>query len=141
MAIAEKTMITVEATIKAPIEKVWECFTEPKHVTKWNFAHESWECPNAQNDLQVGGKFSYNMAAKDGSFAFDFGGVYDEIILHKVISNILDDGRKMRVTFTVNGNEVLVSESFEAEKENPVEMQRAGWQAILDNFKIYTEKL
>lgn len=141
MAIAEKTMITVEATIKAPIEKVWGCFTEPKHVTKWNFAHESWECPSAQNDLQIGGKFTYNMAAKDGSFAFDFGGIYDEIILHKVISNILDDGRKMRVTFTVNGNEVLVSESFEAEKANPVEMQRAGWQAILDNFKNYTEKL
>lgn len=134
-------MITVEVTIKAPIEKVWECFTSPKHVTQWNFAHESWECPSAENDLKVGGKFSYNMAAKDGSFAFDFWGIYDEIVSHKVIANTLGDGRKMRVTFTTNGNEVQVSESFEAEQENSVDLQRDGWQAILNNFKNYTESL
>ena len=135
----EKTVITIETTVKATIDKVWECFTQPQHITQWNFAHESWECTSAENDLKIGGKFSYNMAARDGSIAFDFWGIYDEITPQKFISSTLGDGRKISVRFANKGTEVFITESFEAESQNPIEMQRGGWQAILDNFKKYTE--
>jgi len=135
----QATTITVENTIKAPVEKVWQYWTSPEHITKWNSASEDWHTPFAENDLRVGGKFSARMEAKDGSFGFDFGGVYDDVKTNELIAYTLGDGRKVTVTFTPAGNGIKVVETFEAETENPVEMQKGGWQNILDNFKKYTE--
>jgi len=139
MSTTEKNSITVEATIKAPVEKVWQLWSEPEHITKWNSASEDWHTPHAENDLRTGGKFSSRMEAKDGSMSFDFGGVYDEVIPNKSIAYSLGDSRKVKVTFAGNGNETKVTETFDPESTNPAEMQRAGWQAILDNFKKYVE--
>ena len=133
--------ITVKTTVQAPVEKVWECWTEPTHMTKWNFASDDWHSPFAENDLREGGKFSSRMEAKDGSFGFDFGGIYDEIKIHKIIAYTMEDGRKVKVTFTDKLNETEVIETFEAETMNSIEMQQQGWQAILDNFKKYVEKI
>lgn len=133
--------ITIEATIEAPIEKVWETWTKPEHITQWSFASEDWFTPKAENDLRPGGKFSTRMEAKDGSFGFDFEGTYDEVTDHKLISYSLEDGRKVKIEFEEKGDQTLVKEIFDAETENPVEMQKAGWQAILNNFKKYTEGL
>lgn len=135
METVEKTAITVEATIKAPVEKVWKYWSEPAHITKWCAASDDWHAPYADNDLKVNGKFKTTMAAKDGSFSFDFGGVYTKVEHHKVMEYIIDDGRKVSILFSANGNETKVTETFEAESENPIEMQRGGWQAILDTFK------
>jgi uncharacterized protein YndB with AHSA1/START domain len=132
-------MITVENTVKAPIEKVWQCWILPEHITKWNNASDDWHTPFAENDLRVGGKFVSRMEAKDGSFGFDFGGVYDEVKNNELIASTLGDGRKVKVVFSAKGNETRVVETFEAENTNPIEMQRGGWQAILDNFKKYVE--
>jgi uncharacterized protein YndB with AHSA1/START domain len=132
-------MITVETAVQAPIDKVWECWTKPEHIVQWNHASDDWESPAAENDLQEGGRFKYNMAAKDGSASFDFEGTYVSVNDQAFISYTMDDGRKVTVSFeTVDGG-TKVSESFDPEKENPEEMQRAGWQAILDNFKAYAE--
>jgi uncharacterized protein YndB with AHSA1/START domain len=139
METIEKKSITVEATIKAPVEKVWKNWTEPKHITQWCQASEDWHAPHAENDLRNGGKFKTTMAAKDGSVSFDFGGSYTNVEQHKTIKYTMDDGRKVDVNFSGNGNETKVIETFEAETENSPEMQRQGWQAILDNFKKYTE--
>ncbi|MFA3783440.1 SRPBCC domain-containing protein [Melioribacteraceae bacterium 4301-Me] len=136
---SDKTKITVEALINAPIEKVWNYYTQPEHITKWNFASEDWCCPRAQNDLEVGRKFSWRMEAKDGSFGFDFGGVYDEVEKHKKISYTLGDSRKVEINFISQKDSVLVTETFEAEDSHTLEQQRDGWQAILNNFKKYTE--
>jgi uncharacterized protein YndB with AHSA1/START domain len=133
------TPITIEATIKAPVEKVWTYWSEPKHITQWAFASPDWHAPYAENDARTGGKFKTTMAAKDGSFSFDFDGVYSHVEPKKVIEYGLGDGRKVKITFTAMGNETKVVEAFDPEKENPIEMQRGGWQAILDNFKKYTE--
>ena len=135
MTTAERTIITVEATINAPVEKVWNLWTDPKHIIHWNNASDNWHTPKAENDLRVGGKFLSRMEAKDGSFGFDFSGVYDEVKIHQLIAYTLDDGRKVKITFTGNGNETKVEETFEVENTHPIEMQRGGWQAILDNFK------
>lgn len=137
---AEKQSITIKATINEPIEKVWEFWTEPEHIKKWNSASEDWHTTAAENDLRTGGKFFSRMEAKDGSFGFDFGGVYDEVKLHEVISYTLGDERKVKITFECHENKTEVIETFEAESENSVEMQQAGWQSILDNFKRYTEE-
>lgn len=131
--------ITIENTVKAPVERVWEFWTAPGHITKWSSPSPDWHTPFAENDLQAGGKFLSHMEAKDGSFGFDFEGVYDEVITNELIAYTLSDGRKVKITFTKNGSETRVVETFEAEAENPVEMQQAGWQAILDNFKKYAE--
>ena len=139
METKNKTILTVEATIIAPIDKVWQYWTTPEHITKWNFASDDWHSPKAENDLRVGGKFSYNMAAKDGSFSFDFWGIYDEVSPKEHLAITLGDNRKMTVNFIALGPETMVIESFEAEAENPIEMQEAGWQAILNNFKKYVE--
>lgn len=135
----DKTKITVAATVNAPVEKVWETWTSPKHITRWNNASDDWHTPRADNDLRVGGKFNTRMEAKDGSFGFDFWGVYDEVKTNELIAYTLGDDRKVVVSFTNNGNTTDVTETFEAESTNPVEMQQGGWQAILDNFKKYTE--
>lgn len=139
METKQATVITVKNTVNAPIEKVWDYWTNPDHITKWNNASDDWHTPSAVNDLTVGGNFSYRMEAKDGSFGFDFGGVYDEIKENKYIEYTIGDGRKVKVTFTAKGNATDVEEKFEAENMNTVELQKAGWQAILDNFKKYTE--
>ncbi|HNW97885.1 MAG TPA: SRPBCC family protein [Bacteroidales bacterium] len=131
--------ITVETIINAPIEKVWDFWSLPEHIIKWNFASNDWHTPKATNKLHNGGKFNYRMEAKDGSFGFDFWGTYNKIITHKLISYTLGDGRKVEITFTAKGNNTEVIETFEAESTNPAEMQKVGWQAILDNFKKYVE--
>lgn len=135
----ETQKITVSAKIKAPIQKVWDYWTQPQYITQWNFAHESWHCPSAENDLKVGGKFTSRMEAKDGSFGFDFGGVYDVVENHHKIGYAMNDQRRVDILFQHNDGEVEVIETFDAETQNPIEMQRAGWQAILDNFKKLVE--
>ena len=133
------TKITVSANVNAPVEKVWESWTNPDHITKWNFADPSWHCPSASNDLQVGGKSSVRMEAKDGSFGFDFNVIYDVVNLHKEISYTMEDGRQATTIFEANGDTTNVTTTFDAENQNPVEMQQGGWQMILNNFKNYTE--
>lgn len=140
METKNKTMITVEATVKAPVEKVWKLWTTPGHITKWNNASPDWHTPRAENDLRTGGKFLSRMEAKDGSFGFDFGGIYDEVKTDQLIAYTMDDGRKATITFAGKGNETKVTETFEAEQVNSIEMQKEGWQAILENFKKYAEK-
>jgi uncharacterized protein YndB with AHSA1/START domain len=137
MSTAEK--ITVSATVNASLEKVWEYFNDPEHITKWNAASPDWHTPRAENDLRVGGKFSSRMEAKDGSFGFDFGGVYDAVEPHKYIAYTLGDGRKVSITFEQQDSGTYVSETFEAENTNPLEMQKGGWQNIMNSFKYYTE--
>lgn len=139
METANKTTITVESTVNAPVEKVWNFWSAPEHITQWCAASDDWHTPRAENDLRTGGAFSSRMEAKDGSFGFDFGGVYDDVRTNELIEYTIGDGRKVSIRFTGNGNETQVVETFEAEGTNPIEMQRAGWQAILDNFKKYTE--
>jgi uncharacterized protein YndB with AHSA1/START domain len=134
------TTITIENTINAPVEKVWKFWTGPEHIKKWNNASADWHTLHAENDLRVGGKFVSRMEAKDGSFGFDFGGVYDDVRLNEFIAYTLGDGRKVKIFFSELGNETKVVETFEAENLNSIEMQKEGWQAILDNFKKYTEE-
>lgn len=133
------TNITVETSINAPVEKVWKFWTEPKHITQWNNASEDWHTPHAENDLRPGGKFLSRMEAKDGSFGFDFEGSYEEVVHHKHIAYVLGDGRKVRIDFEAQGASTKLREIFAAESTHSLEMQQAGWQAILDNFKKYTE--
>jgi len=133
-------LIKVQTTINAPISKIWEYWTSEKHVTNWNFAVSDWHCPAATNNLVVGGEFHYNMAAKDNSFSFDFWGTYQKIDIEKNIEIHLGDGRLMKVFFETSGNDTIVTEEFEPEQQNTVEMQQAGWQMILDNFKKYVEQ-
>lgn len=134
-------MITVQSNINAPINKVWECWTSPEHITKWSFASDDWHTPYAENDLRVGGKFKSTMAAKDGSMSFDFEGEYTLMEQNKAIKYVMADGRKVDVYFTETSTGIEVIESFDPETVNPEEMQRGGWQAILDNFKKYVESL
>jgi uncharacterized protein YndB with AHSA1/START domain len=136
---SKETTIKVETIINVPIEKVWEYWTEPEHITHWNFSSDEWICPSAMNDLRPGGKFNWRMEAKDGSMGFDFTGSYVEIIQHKSIKYALDDGRKTEITFSSNGESTQIIETFEADVSHSVEMQQAGWQAILNNFKKYAE--
>lgn len=132
-------MITVQTTINAPINKVWKFWTLPEHITKWSFASPDWHTPYADNDLKEGGKFKSTMAAKDGSMSFDFEGEYTLVKENQTIEYVMADGRKVEITFNETSNGVEIKESFDPETENPEEMQRGGWQAILDNFKNYVE--
>ena len=133
------TSITVATTVNAPAEKVWEYWTEPRHITQWCQASDDWHAPYADNDLRVDGNFKTTMAARDGSFSFDFGGVYTKVELHKAIEYTMGDGRKVQVYFSETDAGTHIEETFDAETTNPVDMQRDGWQAILNNFKKYTE--
>lgn len=133
------TRITVQATINANTKKVWDYYTRPEHITKWNFASDDWQCPSATNDMRVGGKYSSRMEAKDGSWGFDFEAIYDEVVAHEKFTYTMTDGRKASTRFENQGNTTNVINAFDAESENPVDMQRDGWQAILDNFKKYVE--
>jgi uncharacterized protein YndB with AHSA1/START domain len=131
--------LTVRATIDAPVEKVWKYWTDPKHIIRWNNASSDWHTPHAENDLRVGGKFLSRMEARDGSMGFDFEGKYLKVEKLKLIEYILADDRKIKVHFDSDGVKTTVTEVFDAELENPVEMQETGWQSILDNFKKYVE--
>lgn len=131
--------ITVKTTVQADLSKVWEFWTQAEHITHWNFASDDWCCPKAENNLKPNGTFSWRMEAKDGSFGFDFTGKYDEIVNHERITYEMSDGRKVDIHFSQIGKEVSVSETFDAEGTNSDEQQRAGWQAILGNFKKYVE--
>jgi uncharacterized protein YndB with AHSA1/START domain len=131
--------ITVEVTVNAPIAKVWTSWNEPSHIMNWAFASPEWHAPYADNDPRTGGKFKTTMAARDGSMAFDFEGVYTKVDDHKEIAYAMADGRTARILFAAEGDVTRVTETFDPEDTNPEEMQRAGWQAILDNFKQYTE--
>lgn len=135
------TKITIEAHIQKPITLVWESYTQPKHIVNWNFASDDWQCPRAENDLKVGGRYKARMEAKDGSFGFDFEATYIEIIPEKIIKYKLDDNREVEIHFTSLTNGTMVQTIFDAESENPIEMQKQGWQAILNNFKRHTESL
>lgn len=133
------TAITVQNTTNAPVEKVWKYWSEPQHITQWCQASDDWHAPYADNDLRDGGAFKTTMAAKDGSFSFDFGGVYDKVDHHRSIEYTMADGRKVKVVFEADGDATHITETFDPEAVNSLEMQKAGWQAILDNFKKYTE--
>lgn len=134
-----KNTITVSANILADVSKVWNHYTNADHITKWNFASEDWHCPSVSIDLKVGGKHIARMEAKDGSFGFDFEAVYDEVEPNKKLSYTMGDGRSAEITFTSANNSTEVSITFDAD-EHPLEMQQMGWQAILNNFKSYTER-
>jgi uncharacterized protein YndB with AHSA1/START domain len=134
-----KTIISVETIIDAPIETVWKHWTTPENIVVWNVVSEDWHATWVENDLQIKGKFHYRMEAKDGSASFNFSGIYDEVQIHEQITYTADDGRKVKIIFTKEHDQTKVLELFEAETENPIELQREGWQAILDNFKKYVE--
>ncbi len=132
-------MLTVETIVKGDMDKIWQLWTKPEHIMKWAFASDDWEAPEATNDAQTGGKFSTTMSAKDKSQSFVFGGTYSGVEEGKYINYTLDDGRKVMIDFKEDLGAVHITERFEPENENPPEMQHAGWQAILDNFKKYAE--
>ena len=134
-------MITVKCKVEAPIEEVWKLWTTPEHITKWNNASEDWHTPYSENDLRVGGKFKSTMASKDGTMSFDFEGIYTEVKNHSFIEYKLADERKVDIYFIGLEDGVEIIESFDPENQNSEEMQREGWQAILDNFKKYAERL
>jgi len=131
--------ITVQNTVNAPVEKVWKLWSTPADIMVWNTASPDWHTPHAENDLRVGGKFLSTMAAKDGSFSFDFVGEYTAVEENKLIAYTMGDGRKATVNFTPHGSTTDIVTTYEMENENPEEMQRGGWQAIMDNFKTYAE--
>lgn len=133
--------ITLQITVAVSKETAWKYWTNPQHIQQWNFADPSWHCPAATNDLRIGGSFNYRMAARDGSFAFDFEGIYDAVEPEALIAYHLADGRSVRITFeSTNDEQVIVTQTFDAKTENPIDMQRAGWQAIMDNYKRLVEE-
>jgi uncharacterized protein YndB with AHSA1/START domain len=134
------TKITVSAHIGAPAEKIWDFWTSPEHITQWNFASDDWCCPSAQNDLQVGGLLKVRMEAKDGSFGFDLESKYDEVDYLERLLSTLADGRVVDTCFKEDDQGTHVTTTFDAENQHPVDMQQAGWQSILDNFKSYVER-
>lgn len=131
--------VTITSSIQAPIHKVWEYWTKEEHIEQWNFASPDWHCPSAKNNLIKGGEFHYIMAAKDNSMSFDFWGTYQNIEPEKCIEMMLGDGRKVSVLFEERENRTLITEVFEPEKVNTIELQQKGWQLILDNFKKHVE--
>ncbi len=134
--------ITVETTITRDIETVWNSFTLPEHIVKWDQASDDWHCPRATNDLRVGGTFVITMASKDGANGFDFTGTYTVVELYKKIEYAIVDGRKVSVVFDkIDENSTKVVETFEMESTHTEEQQRQGWQAILNNLKLYTESI
>ncbi len=131
--------ITVEATINAPIQKVWEFYNSPEHIMQWNSPSPDWHTTKAENDLQAEGKFLFRMEAKDGSGGFDFGGTYDEVVESNLIKYTMGDNRKVEIRMVEESGQTKVTVTFDPENENTPEFQKAGWQGILDNFKRYVE--
>jgi len=134
-----KNVITVQTVVNSPIERVWECWNEPKHITGWAFATNDWEVPTASNNLHIGGKFRITTAAKDKSASFTYTGVYTNIKEYELIEYDMDDGRHVKVEFKELAKEIKITEKFEPEDENPAKIQRSGWQSTLENFKKYVE--
>lgn len=141
MTTDQKSKITIQAKIAAPINQVWTVFNDPRHIVKWNCPSPDWHSPKASNELEPGGSFSYRMEAKDGSFGFDFNGVFQKVKPNELLSYVIDDGREVEVIFFENNGFTELIETFEAESSNSIELQKQGWQAILDNFKSYIESL
>jgi len=137
----EKAIITIHCEILAPIEKVWRLWTIPEHICKWNHASDDWHTPRAENDLRKGGKFLSRMEARDGSVGFDFEGEYTTVDTHKQINYTMSDGRKVLISFSSSGHSTIITEAFEAEEINSAELQKNGWQAILNNLKAYAESV
>lgn len=131
--------ITIQATVNASLKKVWSAWTTPEDVIQWNFASEDWCCPAASIQLEPGGQFSYRMEAKDKSFGFDFEGEFTVVDCLKKIEFMMSDQRHVAVYFSETSEGTLVQETFEAETQHSVELQKQGWQAILNNFKSYVE--
>ena len=143
--------ITVQIVVKSPMAKVWECWNKPEHITGWAFASDDWTAPKAENDSRVGGRFKTVMAAKDGSASFDFSGTYTAVKENELIeydmdppsSAVADYGgqaaRHVKVLFQETPEGVKITETLDPENENSEEVQRSGWQAILENFKKYTQ--
>lgn len=133
------TPITIRVHVAASLTQTWTCWISPEHITQWNFAGDDWHCPSATNDLRIGGKFTSRMEAKDGSFGFDFEGIYDQVIPFALIRYSMEDGRRVEIRFEESGDGTVVTETFDPESENPIDMQRDGWQMILNNFKRHVE--
>lgn len=131
--------ITVETVVKAPLSKVWDIWNSPADIKQWNAAQDDWHTTKAAVDLREGGKFMARMEAKDGSVGFDFEGIYTRVVPKKAIDYRMSDGREVKVEFVERPGEVLVKETFDAETENTPELQRQGWQSILDNFGRHVE--
>lgn len=134
------TIITIDVTVNATLEKAWETWTKPEHIVHWNFASDDWQCPSATNDVSEGGKFSWRMEAKDGSMGFDFEGTYTKVIPNELLEYDLGDGRPVRVRFEQQGEVTVVTETFQGEDTNTLEQQRHGWQCILNNYRAHIEK-
>lgn len=141
MSTTPSDRISVSAKIDKSLARVWELYTAPEHITNWNAASPEWHCPSAENDLRTGGHFSSRMEARDGSMGFDFGGTYTAVNQQESFSYAMDDGRTCDVHFHTHGNGTRIDVTFDPDGENPVEMQRGGWQAILGNFKTYAESI
>jgi uncharacterized protein YndB with AHSA1/START domain len=141
METSTKTTVSIDATINASVEKVWQNWTSTNAITKWNSASPDWHTTKAEHQLQPGGKFSYRMEARDGTFGFDFSGVFDVVKPNEYLESTLDDGRKVKTALIRKGNETHLSQTFEAEETNPADMQREGWQNVLNSFKNYVETL
>lgn len=139
MSNSSHSKITTHAEIAAPINQAWIAYTHPKHVVKWNFASPDWHCPIAKNELKPGGKFSYRMEAKDGSMGFDFEGIFQEIKPNHGLSYVMEDGREVEMILEESGGKTEITVKFDPEKMNSEELQKGGWQAILDNFKKHVE--
>ena len=139
METAERKMITVQTTVQAPVSKVWEIWNSPEHITQWCQASDEWHAPYADNDLKVNGKFKTTMAAKDGSMSFDLEGIYTRVEELRLIEYALMDDRKVEIVFEDLGGQTKITETFEMENTHPEELQRGGWQAILESFRNHTE--
>lgn len=133
--------ITISTIVHAPRERAWKHFTSPESIKKWAYASPDWHAPFAENDVRIGGSFCTRMEAKDGSTGFDFTGTYTAVVENERIEYVMDDGRKVIVIFEDGDTGVVVTETFDPESENPLDMQRAGWQAILNNFALFTESV
>lgn len=140
MTESTRVWITVETVVNKPVEDVWNYWTNPEHIVNWYFASDDWCAPRAENDVREGGQFLTRMEAKDGSFGFDLTGIYTEVKVNEKMAYSMPDGREVIVTFIPKGSSTKVVETFQGEEVNPVEMQKAGWQAILNNFKLHAEK-
>jgi uncharacterized protein YndB with AHSA1/START domain len=137
--IMSTTKLNIEATINAPVAKVWEYYNDPERITAWNSASDDWHTPSSRNDLRVGGSFSHRMEARDGSQGFDFEGTYDKVVEPEKIAYTMTDGRQVTVDFEDLGGSTRVAAAFDPDNEYPLDFQQQGWQAILDGFKKYTE--
>lgn len=133
------TQISINTIIAAPLKKAWDYYTKPEHIVNWNFASDDWQCPSASNDMRVGGTYTARMEAKDGSFGFDFGATYTAIDEGRSFTYVLGDNRTVKVDFIPKAEKTEIHILFDAETQNPIEMQRDGWFAILVNYKKYTE--